>query len=76
MEAQRIQVVPEIAVIVPVLNEADNVVPFVSELESCRAGISWEIIFVDDDSQDGTPLVIENVAKVQPNIRLIRRFGR
>jgi dolichol-phosphate mannosyltransferase len=76
MEAQRIQIVPDVAVIVPVLNEADNVVPFVSELESCRTGISWEIIFVDDDSQDGTPLVIENVAKVQPNIRLIRRFGR
>jgi dolichol-phosphate mannosyltransferase len=76
LEAQRIQIVPDVAVIVPVLNEADNVVPFVSELESCLNGNSWEIIFVDDDSQDGTPLVIENVAKVRPNIRVIRRFGR
>lgn len=67
---------PEIAVIVPVLNEAENVVPFVNELEDCMNGNSWEIVFVDDNSQDDTPLAIERIANTRPNVRVVRRFGR
>lgn len=35
-----------------------------------------EIIFVDDDSKDGTANVVRDLALVQPQIRLIYRVGR
>src|SRR5207253_2902712 len=40
------------------------------------AGISWEVIFVDDDSPDGTADVVRALARNQANIRCIQRLGR
>src|SRR5438477_1028474 len=67
---------PELAVIIPVLNEADNVAPLVERLTRALAGISWEAIFVDDDSPDGTADVVRALAQRQSNIRCIQRLGR
>jgi dolichol-phosphate mannosyltransferase len=49
-------------VIVPTLNEHDNVRPVYEALCRTLQGIDWEAIFVDDDSQDGTPEVIYRLA--------------
>lgn len=68
--------VPTLGIIVPVLNEAPNIQPFVQELECCLAGESWEVIFVDDDSSDNTQQVVTALAKERPNIRLLERVGR
>ena len=47
---------PELSVVIPVFNEADNIAPLLARLapvlEACAA--SYEIIFVDDGSQDDT----------------------
>ena len=45
-------------VVIPVLNECDNVAPMVERLTRALAGIRWEAIFVDDDSPDGTTEVV------------------
>lgn len=45
---------PELAVIVPTFNEHGNVAPLVERLGVALSGISWELIFVDDNSPDGT----------------------
>lgn len=42
------------AVIVPTLNEKDNVILTVERLERVLSGMNWEVVFVDDDSTDGT----------------------
>jgi dolichol-phosphate mannosyltransferase len=68
--------VPTLGIIVPVLNEAPNIQPFVEELECCLAGESWEVIFVDDDSSDNTQQVVTALAKKRANIRLLERVGR
>ena len=65
-----------LAVIVPTLNERDNVHTMIAALDAALAGVAWEAVFVDDDSHDGTPEEIERIARTRSNIRLIRRIGR
>ena len=66
----------ELAVIVPTFNEKDNVVELISRLEATLQGVDWEVIFVDDDSPDGTSEVVRNISQSKPNVRCIHRIGR
>jgi dolichol-phosphate mannosyltransferase len=68
--------IPTLGIIVPVLNEAKNIGPFLKELESCLSGESWEVIFVDDESSDETRQVVAALAKKRGNVRLLERIGR
>ena len=45
---------PELSVVVPTFNERDNVTTLFRRLETALAGKAWEVIFVDDNSPDGT----------------------
>lgn len=65
-----------LAVIVPTFNEVDNVASVVASLDKALAGIAYEIVFVDDWSQDGTADRIAALAIGRSDIRVIRRFGR
>lgn len=66
----------QLAVVVPVLNEAGNVESLLARLAIALAGIEWEVVFVDDGSADGTIDIIEATARVDRRVRLIRRIGR
>ena len=66
----------ELTVIVPTLNERENVPLIVERLNRVLAGIAWEAIFVDDDSPDGTANVVRGLARARPNIRCLQRLGR
>ena len=66
----------ELAVVIPVLNECDNVALMVERLTRALAGIRWEAIFVDDDSPDGTAEIVRALARLQGNIRCVQRLGR
>jgi len=67
---------PELAIIIPTLNERDNVPVLVERLNRVLAGLDWEAIFVDDDSPDGTADFVRAVGRQQPNIRCLHRLGR
>lgn len=67
---------PELTVIVPVYNERPNVLPLLARLDRALAGIRWEVVFVDDDSPDGTAAAIRSLAVCDRRIRCIRRLGR
>ncbi|MGE5268827.1 MAG: glycosyltransferase family 2 protein [Thiohalocapsa sp.] len=67
---------PELAVVIPTLNERDNVPLVVERLNRVLAGLSWEVIFVDDDSPDGTADAVRALARRQGNIRVLQRLGR
>ncbi len=70
------ELAPELAIVIPTLNERDNVPILVQRLNRALAGIAWEAIFVDDDSPDGTADVVRALARRQPNIRVLHRLGR
>jgi dolichol-phosphate mannosyltransferase len=59
---------PDLTIVSPTLDERDNVGPL--------AGIAWEIVFVDDDSADGTAEVVKAMARADTRVRCIRRVGR
>ena len=66
----------ELAVIIPTLNERANVPLIVERLNRVLAGIAWEVVFVDDDSADGTADAVRVLAREQSNIRCVQRIGR
>ncbi len=66
----------DITVVIPTRNERGNVEPLVAALREALRGHSWEAIFVDDDSPDGTAEVAKSLARTDPRIRAIRRVGR
>lgn len=45
---------PELSVVIPVMNEEDNVQPMVEAVTTALQGIDYEVIFVDDGSTDAT----------------------
>jgi dolichol-phosphate mannosyltransferase len=45
---------PQLSVIIPVYNEEGNVIQLQQELEAALAGVDYELVFVDDGSQDQT----------------------
>lgn len=47
---------PELAIIVPVFNEEDNIAPLLSEVAAALRAtpLAWELVFVDDASTDAT----------------------
>lgn len=66
----------QLAVVIPTYNERENVQPLVRALHKVLTGISYEIIFVDDDSPDGTASLIRLVSRRFPSIRVLQRIGR
>ncbi|OAG72785.1 dolichol-phosphate mannosyltransferase [Gluconobacter japonicus] len=65
-----------LSVIVPCYNEAENVAPMVAALSRVLAGECWEVIFVDDNSPDGTSARVSAIAAHDPRVRVVRRVGR
>jgi dolichol-phosphate mannosyltransferase len=67
---------PELSVIVPTFNERDNVTVLYRRLEATLANVAWEVVFVDDNSPDGTWDVVRGLAQQDSRVRCIRRIGR
>jgi dolichol-phosphate mannosyltransferase len=66
----------ELAVVIPTYNERPNVEPLIGAMERALAGVSWEAVFVDDDSSDDTFEEVRRIAVADSRIRCIRRVGR
>lgn len=65
-----------VAVVLPTFNERENIPAVIERLSAVLAGLDWELIFVDDDSPDGTSDVVRAFASADRRIRLIQRVGR
>jgi len=66
----------QLSIVVPTFNERDNVAKLFHKLEATLDGIAWEVIFVDDNSPDGTWDVVRGLARQDSRVRCIRRIGR
>lgn len=67
---------PRLTIVLPTFNEAANIPVMVERIGAVLRDIPHEIIFVDDDSPDGTAEVARRVAAQTPHVRCIRRIGR
>jgi dolichol-phosphate mannosyltransferase len=74
--AVALRTVPFLSIIVPTFNEQGNVDELVQRIDRCLKGIDWEIVFVDDDSADGTLKVLHDASRTDPRVRYLQRIGR
>ncbi|MDE1931278.1 MAG: glycosyltransferase family 2 protein [Alphaproteobacteria bacterium] len=66
----------DLTVVIPTLNERENIRPLLERLDLALAGTRWEVIFVDDDSKDGTPEAVREIGRSDPRVRCLQRIGR
>src|SRR5712672_2088333 len=67
---------PELTLVIPTLNERDNIGPLVHLLDAVLEAVSWEVIFVDDDSPDGTAERIREIGRRDRRVRCLQRIER
>jgi len=67
---------PELSVIVPTFNERGNIAPLIELLGASLKDRSWEVLFVDDDSPDGTADVVREHAAADSRVRCLQRIRR
>jgi len=71
---------PTLSIVVPVFNEQDNVAPLVEEIVAALrgrptdAGGAFEIIYVDDQSRDGTQAALQQLKARFPELRVLRHL--
>ncbi|GIX33477.1 MAG: dolichol-phosphate mannosyltransferase [Lysobacterales bacterium] len=73
-EAQtRADEVPELSVVIPVHDEADNILPLLQEIETALSGrVRFEVVVVDDGSRDETPARLSEALSAMPFLRVLR----
>ena len=64
---------PQLSVVIPCRNEADNLPLLLDEIDAAMAGRSYEIIVVDDGSTDGTGAVLQ--ARIAAGAAHLRHVG-
>ena len=66
----------ELAIVVPTFKERDNIEPLLDSLERVLQNTQYEVIFVDDDSPDGTADTVREISFRRPNVRVLQRLNR
>jgi len=62
-------------IVIPILNERDNIKPLVKKIDDTLSEYAYEILFVDDGSKDGTTAEIKSLASEFP-LELLERKGK
>ena len=65
-----------LSIVVPTFNELFNVRELLRRLETTLGATGWEVVFVDDDSPDGTATEVRNIARADSRVRCLQRIGR
>src|SRR5262249_23437990 len=65
---------PELSIVVPLFNEEDSVKPMHAAIVRAieRLGVAFEIVFVDDGSTDATVPLVDEIARNDPRVCLVR----
>ena len=66
----------DLTIVSPTFNEKANVRPLIAKLDAALKGVAWQVIFVDDNSPDGTAEEVKAVAQADSRVQCIRRVGR
>ena len=61
-----------LSVVIPVRNEAENILPLLAEIHAALEGRSeFEVVYVDDGSSDATPVRLAEAQKLNPRLRVL-----
>lgn len=63
-----------LSVVIPFFNEAESLETVCEEVRailSTKAGLSWELVMVDDGSTDGTSAIMDRLAGMRGNFRAV-----
>jgi len=64
-------IAPDLSVVVPVYNESENVAQLVTEISEALSGTFYEMVFVNDASQDDTLQVLTNLKETHAQLRVL-----
>jgi glycosyltransferase involved in cell wall biosynthesis len=72
---------PKLSVLVPLYNEADSLAELAEKLTKALddLGESWEVVFADDGSSDGSGSMLDRFAAAEPRFKVVhlrRNFGQ
>ncbi len=68
---------PELTVLVPVYNEAGNILPLLEEIGAALDGVAaYEVLFVDDGSSDGSAAELAEAQAKDARVRVVRHTKR
>ncbi len=72
---------PVLSIVIPVLNESGNIQPLLREIGAAldkepQIGGAYEVVFVDDGSNDSTTGEIAEAMQTNPRVRMLRHAGR
>lgn len=64
---------PELSVVVPIYNEIGSVEPLVERVRAAldASALTWELLAVDDGSDDGTGARLDELAAAEPRLRVL-----
>lgn len=74
IEAKKEERLNDTLVFIPTYNERDNIQPLYERI--VKTGLPTDILFLDDNSPDGTGEVIDAITKNNPAVRVIHRTGK
>jgi len=66
----------QLSVVIPTFNESANIIPLLEALDAALKAVEWEVVFVDDDSPDGTAELLRERAQQDRRVRCVRRIDR
>lgn len=67
----------EISVVIPVMNEEENIAPLIEDVSKSLKNTTYEIIFVDDGSNDKTcEFILKSKSKLIRLIKFTRNYGQ
>ena len=70
---------PDVSLVVPVYNEVDNIAPLHAAIESALADIEYELVVVNDGSEDGSDAALQQLGNSDDRVRVIhfvRNYGQ
>jgi len=61
----------ELSVLIPIKDEADNILPLLTEITQTLDGLEYEVLFINDGSRDESLAVLESAMHRYPRLRVL-----